>query len=113
VAAARWHLAAHYPGLWCAASPGAGFAETPISTKALASGKEPRPAWEQILWRHYEATGLAQNFFNVPTLAYAGEIDPQKEASDLMAAALTKAGLKLERFIGPQTAHRIPRYHQS
>lgn len=105
-----WHLAAHYPGLWCAASPGAGFAETPIFTKALAPGKEPRPAWEQLLWRHYEATGLAQNFFNVPTLAYAGEIDPQKEASDLMAAALAKAGLKLERFIGPQTAHK---YHDA
>jgi len=105
-----WHLAAHYPGLWCAASPGAGFAETPIFTKALAPGKEPRPTWEQLLWRHYEATGLAQNFFNVPTLAYAGEIDPQKEASDLMAAALTKAGLKLERFIGPQTAHK---YHDA
>ena len=105
-----WHLAAHYPGLWCAASPGAGFAETPIFTKALAPVKEPRPAWEQLLWRHYEATGLAQNFFNVPTLAYAGEIDPQKEASDLMAAALAKAGLQLERFIGPQTAHK---YHDA
>ena len=105
-----WHLAAHYPGLWCAASPGAGFAETPIFTKANAPGKEVRPVWEQLLWRQYEATGLAQNFFNVPTLAYAGEIDPQKEASDLMAAALAKAGLKLERFIGPQTAHK---YHDA
>ena len=48
-----WHLAPHYSGLWCAASPGAGFAETPIFTKALAPGKETRPAWEQLLWRHY------------------------------------------------------------
>lgn len=105
-----WHLATHFPGLWCAASPGAGFAETPIFTKANAPGKEVRPAWEQLLWRQYEATGISQNLFNVPTLAYAGEIDGQKEASDLMEAAMANAGLKLERFIGPQTAHK---YHDA
>ncbi len=103
-----WHLATHYAGLWCAASPGAGFAETPIFTKANGPGKEIRPAWEQLLWRQYEATGISRNLFNVPTLAYAGEIDGQKEASDLMEAAMAKEGLKLERFIGPQTAHK---YH--
>ena len=102
-----WHLAPHYPSLWCAASPGAGFAETPVFTKALAPGKETRPAWEQLLWRHYEATGIAGNFFNLPTLAYTGDKDGQKEASDLMAAAFAKEGLKLERFIGPDTAHRM------
>ena len=101
-----WHLAPHYPSLWCAASPGAGFAETPLFTKALAPGKETRPAWEQLLWRHYEATGIAGNFFNLPTLAYTGDKDGQKEASDLMAAAFAKEGLKLERFIGPDTAHK-------
>ncbi len=105
-----WHLATHFPGLWCAASPGAGFAETPIFTKANAPGKEVRPVWEQLLWRQYEATGISQNLFNVPTLAYAGEIDGQKEASDLMEAALAQNGLKLERFIGPQTAHK---YHDA
>jgi hypothetical protein len=103
-----WHLATHYPGLWCAASPGAGFAETPIFTKALAPNKEQRPWWEQRLWRQYEATGLAVNLYNCPTIAYAGELDGQKEASDLMEAAMSKEGLKLERLIGPQTAHR---YH--
>ena len=100
-----WHLAPHFSGLWCAASPGAGFAETPIFTKALSPGKEVRPAWEQLLWRQYEATGICGNLFNVPTLAYAGEIDGQKEASDLMEAAMAKEGLKLERFIGPKTGH--------
>ena len=105
-----WHLATHFSGLWCAASPGAGFAETPIFTKANAPGKEQRPGWEQTLWRQYEGTGIAGNLFNVPTLAYAGEIDGQKEASDLMEAAMAKEGLKLERFIGPQTAHK---YHDA
>jgi pimeloyl-ACP methyl ester carboxylesterase len=105
-----WHLATHYPGLWAVASPGAGFAETPIFTKADAPNKEPRPAWERLLWRQYEATGIAGNLLNLPTLAYAGELDGQKEASDLMAAAMQREGLKLERFIGPQTAHR---YHDA
>lgn len=100
-----WHLATHYPGLWCAASPGAGFAETPIYTKA-ANSKEIRPAWEQTLWRQYEATGISGNLFNVPTLAYSGEIDGQKESADLMEAAMAKEGLKLERFIGPKTGHQ-------
>jgi hypothetical protein len=105
-----WHLATHHSGLWCAASPGAGFAETPIFTKALAPGKEPRPLWEQRLWRHYEGTGIAGNLFNLPTLAYTGALDGQKEASDLMEAAMAKEGLKLERFIGPDTAHK---YHDA
>jgi dienelactone hydrolase len=100
-----WHLATHFSGLWCAASPGAGFAETPIFTKALRPGSEPRATWEQLLWRQYEGTGISGNLFNLPTLAYAGEIDGQKEASDLMEAAMAKEGLKLERFIGPKTGH--------
>lgn len=103
-----WHLATHYSGLWAVAHAGAGFAETPLFTRALSPNREPRPAWEQLLWRQYEATGVSGNLFNHPMIAYAGEIDGQKEASDLMEAAMAKEGLKLERFIGPQTAHR---YH--
>ncbi len=103
-----WHLATHHAGMWAVASPGAGFAETPIFTKAYAPDKEPRPTWEQLLWRQYEATGIAANLAHLPTLAYAGELDRQKEASDLMERAMADQGLKLERFIGPQIAHK---YH--
>lgn len=105
-----WHLATHHAGVWAVASPGAGFAETPIFTKAHAPNKEARPAWEQLLWRQYEATGIAANLAPLPTLAYAGELDGQKEASDLMEKAMAAQGLKLERFIGPQTAHK---YHDA
>ena len=103
-----WHLATHYSGLWCGASPGAGFAETAVFTKALAPGKAPRPPWEQKLWAWYDATLYAGNLFNCPTVAYSGEIDPQKQAADIMETAMAAEGLKLERFIGPQTAHK---YH--
>ncbi len=100
-----WHLATHHSGLWCAASPGAGFAETAIFTRALAPGKEPRQPWEQKLWSWYDATIVAANLFNVPTVAYSGEIDNQKQAADIMETAMAAEGLKLERFIGPKTGH--------
>jgi pimeloyl-ACP methyl ester carboxylesterase len=106
--ASTWHLAVHHPDLWAAAAPGAGFAETAAYTKALAPGKPPRMPWEQTLWRWYDATGYAANLQFVPTIAYSGEIDPQKQAADMMEKALAAEGLKLEHLIGPQTAHK---YH--
>jgi pimeloyl-ACP methyl ester carboxylesterase len=106
--ASAWHLAVHHSGLWCAASPGAGFAETAIFAKIFAEGKEQPPEWEQKLWRWYDATDCAGNLFNCPTIAYSGEIDPQKQSADIMEKAMAAEGLKLERLIGPQTAHK---YH--
>ncbi len=103
-----WHLATHYPGLWATAFPGAGFAETAVFTQALAPGKEPRPEWEQRLWRLYDATLYAGNLYNVPTVAYSGEIDKQKQAADIMTKYLAKEDLPLRHLIGPQTAHK---YH--
>lgn len=100
-----WQLATHHSGLWCGASPGAGFAETALFTRALAPGKEARPWWEQKLWAWYDATSYAANLFNCPTVAYSGELDGQKQASDIMETAMAAEGLKLERFIGPQTKH--------
>ncbi len=106
--ASTWHLATHHPGLWAAASPGAGFAETAVYNKALAPGKPARTPWEQKLWRWYDATEYAANLSNLPLIAYSGELDPQIQSADLMEAALAREGLKLERLIGPQTAHK---YH--
>jgi len=106
--ASAWHLAVHHSGLWCAASPGAGFAETAQFAKIFATGKEPPPEWEQKLWRWYDATDYAGNLFNCPTIAYSGEIDGQKQSADIMEQVMAAEGLKLERLIGPQTGHK---YH--
>ena len=106
--ASAWHLTVHHSGLWCAASPGAGFAETALFARIFAEGKAPPPDWEQKLWRWYDATDYAGNLFNCPTISYSGEIDPQKQAADIMEKAMAAEGLKLERLIGPQTAHK---YH--
>ncbi|MBK7997797.1 MAG: prolyl oligopeptidase family serine peptidase [Verrucomicrobia bacterium] len=103
--AGTWHLAAHHGGFWSAAAPGAGFAETAEYTKALA--KEPKPAWfEQKLWHLYDATDYAANLFNLPTIAYSGELDKQKQAADIMARAMKAEGLELTHLIGPGVEHK-------
>lgn len=103
-----WHLTAHYGYLFCASSPGAGFAETPHYSKLL-NRLETIPWYEQALWKWYDATEYAANFANVPTVAYAGETDPQIQASDVMGRYMKEEGLTLERMIGPGTGHS---YHK-
>jgi hypothetical protein len=103
--ASTWHLATQHAGLWAAAAPGAGFVEVPVYTKAFAPGKEPPTWWEQKLWHWYSATSYAGNLFNLPTVAYSGEIDPQKQAADAMAEAMKAEGLQLTHLIGPKTGH--------
>jgi len=103
--AACWQIAAHYPGHWAAAAPGAGFSETPEFLKIFQNEKV-QPTWyEQALWHQYNATDYALNFFNLPTVAYSGEIDGQKQAADAMAKAMRAEGLELTHVIGPRTAH--------
>lgn len=105
--ASTWHLAAHHAGEWAAAAPGAGFSETPEYTRIMQDAVKPT-AWEQKLWHWYSATDYAANLFNVPVVAYSGEIDKQKQAADMMDKAMTAEGMRLTHVIGPQTAHK---YH--
>ncbi len=103
--AAAWHFAAHYPGLWAAAAPGAGFSET---TGFLRLKPSDFPDWQRKLWRLYDSTDHALNFYNLPLVAYSGEIDGQKQAADAMAVALAKEDMDMTHVIGPNTPHR---YH--
>ncbi len=102
-----WHLATHYPGLWAAASPGAGFAESAQYLKIKTTGDSAPPWWEQKLWHYYDAVDYAANLFNLPVIEYHGEIDPQQQAGDMMARAMAEEGLRLVRVEGPQTAHKF------
>ena len=106
--AACWHFAVHHAGLWAAAAPGAGFAETAEFAHVFDPGQEPPPSWEQTLWRWTDATVYAANLANVPLVAYSGEIDKQKQAADIMERYAAKEGLTFPHIIGPQTAHK---YH--
>ena len=101
---AVWHLAAHYGSDWVSATPGAGFSESQKFLRLEQNGEVP-PWYESALYHLYNATDHAANFANYPVVAYAGEKDGQKQAGDVMEEAMKAEGLKLERFIGPNTAH--------
>ncbi|WP_372724641.1 prolyl oligopeptidase family serine peptidase [Novipirellula sp.] len=102
-----WQFAVHYPSQFFAATPGAGFSETPEFLKSF-QGETLTPTWyETKLWQLYDCTGYAANLFNLSTIAYSGELDIQKQAADIMEQAMGDQGLKLTHLIGPQTKHAI------
>jgi len=105
--AACWQFAVHYADQWFAANPGAGFSETPDFL--LAFQKEIlTPTWyEEKLWRMYDCPGYTVNLGQLPTIAYSGDMDIQKQAADLMAAAHELEGMQLLHIIGPMTGHKI------
>ena len=105
--ASTWHIAAHYADQFAGAAPGAGFAETKEYQNLEKKG-DVRPWYEQKLWRWYDATEYAANFYNLPLVAYSGEIDKQIQAAQIMGRYLAKEGLSLAHVIGPKTEHK---YH--
>jgi len=106
--ASAWHFGTHFAGLWAAVAPGAGFSETAEFLHLKMDGPNAPPAWEQKLFHQYDAIDYAVNLYNTPTVAYNGEIDPQKQAADAMEKAMAEEGLRLFRVVGPNTPHR---YH--
>ncbi len=103
--AACWQVAAHYASDWAAAAPGAGFSETPDFLKVFQR-ETLKPTWyEQKLWMLYDCPNYSANFYNLPTVAYSGEIDNQKQAADVMEKALASEGISLVHIIGPKTGH--------
>ncbi len=106
--AACWQFAVHFPDKWCAAAPGAGFAETPEFLNNFQNEKVQPTWWEKKLWHLYNATDYAENLKHLPTIAYSGENDKQKQAADVMAREMDRIGLKLKHIIGPKMGHQ---YH--
>ena len=105
--AACWQFAAHYADRWAAAQPGAGFSETPDFLKTFQGETlNPKP-WEKTLWHWYDCTDWAINLSNLPTIAYSGEVDTQKQAADMMEKAMADEGLDLVHLIGPGMGHKF------
>lgn len=104
--ASAWQFAAHYPTAFAAANPGAGFSETPDFLKVFQKEAVQPTPWEEKLFRMYDCNLWAENFRMIPTVAYSGEIDNQKQAADIMAVALKKVGIELTHIIGPKTGHK-------
>lgn len=104
--AACWQFAVHYADRWCAAAPGAGFSETPDFLRTF-QGETLNPTWyERKLWHLYDCTDWAINLRQLPTIAYSGEKDRQKQAADMMEAALEKEGIDLVHIIGKGMGHK-------
>ncbi len=106
--ASAWDMGTHHAGMFAAVQPGAGFSETIEYLKLKLTGDAAPPWWEQKLFHLYDATSYAVNLYNTATIAYNGEIDPQKQAADKMESAMAEEGLRMIRIVGPQTAHK---YH--
>ena len=104
--AGAWHIGAHYTDRFAAVHAGAGFAETKLYTRLAADAFPPK--YEQALWQVYDVPSYARNLLNVPLIAYSGEIDKQKQAADVMAAALKEQAGELKHVIGPGMGHK---YH--
>jgi hypothetical protein len=109
--AAAWHLAVHYPDRWFAANPGAGFSETPDFLKVFQS-ETLKPYWfEEKLWTMHDCPVWVRNLRTVPTIAYSGQIDKQKQAADIMAKASWELPederFELTHIVAPKTAHSI------
>ncbi|MBI5761496.1 MAG: prolyl oligopeptidase family serine peptidase [Planctomycetales bacterium] len=103
--AACWQFAVHDADRWFAANPGAGFSETPQFLKVFQKEELKPTWWEQRLWRMYNCDEWATNLHHCPTVAYSGEEDSQKQAADVMQAALAKVGIDMTHIIGPKTKH--------
>jgi dienelactone hydrolase len=102
--ASAWSYTVHFADRWAASAPGAGFTETEVFLRG-GLVRQPQNAVQRTLWHMYDSTDYAINTFNLPVVAYSGEIDPQKQAADAMSAAMAAEGLTLEHIIGPKTAH--------
>jgi pimeloyl-ACP methyl ester carboxylesterase len=102
-----WQLAVHYPQLWAAANPGAGFSETMEFLRVFQKEDFKPTDYQRKLLHWYDCPDWTNNLRNLLTVAYSGEVDNQKQAADVMEAAYKLRGMKLPHVIGPQTAHKI------
>ncbi len=106
--AACWQFATRYADRFFAANPGAGFSETPEFLKSFqGEDLSSTPEYQRTLWKLYDCPPWARNLVHCPTVAYSGELDRQKQAADVMEAALAEHGIDLVHLIGPDTAHTI------
>ncbi|MGH9632021.1 MAG: alpha/beta hydrolase-fold protein [Bryobacteraceae bacterium] len=104
--AGAWHLGLHHPDKWAAVEAGAGFNES-IRYAKLGD----LPEYQRRLLHIYDAADYALNVFNLPTVGYGGEEDPQLQASLNIQEQLKKEGLAVPDLrvlflVGPKTGHK-------
>ena len=102
-----WQMAVHYPGNWFAATPGAGFSETTEFLRIFQKEEFKPTVFQKSLLHWYDCPDWSSNLRYLPTIAYSGELDRQKQAADIMEASLRSKGIELPHLIGPQTDHKF------
>jgi predicted esterase len=103
--AGTWHLGLHHPSRWCVLGPGAGFTTTHGYIKNLPD--KLRPEQESCL-HIYDAVDYAENAFNVPVVAYAGDQDPQLQAARNIQARLQPLQIGMKLLVAPGLGHSFP-----
>ena len=102
-----WQMAVHYPGKWFAATPGAGFSETTEFLRIFQKEEFRPTTFQKKLLHWYDCPDWSSNLRYLPTVAYSGELDRQKQAADIMEASLRSKAIELPHIIGPQTDHKF------
>ena len=99
------HLATHHAGLWCARRRRARL----CGDADFHQGPRARPRAARrvgaVLWRQYEATGIASNLFNLPTVAYSGGSTARRRPPTSWRTAMARERAWLRHLIGPKTGH--------
>lgn len=103
--AGTWHLGLHQPDRWCVMGPGAGFTTTHGYAPNLP---DKLPQQQESCLSIYDAYLYSENAFNIPVVAYSGEIDKQKQAADIMQKHIQSFGIPMKHLIAPGLEHKFP-----
>jgi hypothetical protein len=105
--AGTWHIGLRRSPRFAAIQPGAGFTTT---HGYIAKLPDPLPDYQEKCLRIYDAYRYAENAFNVPIVAYSGEIDKQRQAATNIENELKRLKLsdRMTHLIGPGLEHKFP-----
>ena len=102
-----WHLAVHQPAKWFAANPGAGFVDTLVYQGWTTATPYPLTETRKKLLNWYDVLPWVNNLRNLPTVAYSGEVDKQRQAADRVIETANALGFELDYVVGADMGHRI------
>lgn len=105
--AGTWHVGLRNSSAFAVLQPGAGFTTT---HGYVAKLPDPLPDYQEKCLRIYDADRYAENAFNVPVVAYSGEIDKQRQAAVNIENELKRLKLsaRMTHLIGPGLEHKFP-----
>jgi hypothetical protein len=111
--AATWYLTSHYPDLFAAGAPGAGYCDYRVWTKP-GGYTYPLFPWEEPSWLARSAVFLIDNYEHTPMWVYHGEWDrsvgggvPVANSRE-MVSLLKKKGFNVQYTEMPKMGHGSP-----